>query len=106
MRTVITNVIDIRLKHGLSKEEIIQGMFHTICEHLDISKDNAIRIIHEGEIDTSLYRDRVAALLKSIKNSSDSRNNGDGGDGGEGGSVRRGLYSLLTPLPPPSKTGS
>jgi hypothetical protein len=66
MRSVIENLIDIRLKHGISKHEVLQGMFHTIVTHLDISPSDAMKIIASGIQENKSLRDKVAETLRIV----------------------------------------
>jgi hypothetical protein len=45
MRQVLINIILTRLNMEVSKEDIVTGMFHTICETLQISKLDAIHVL-------------------------------------------------------------
>lgn len=68
MKEVIQNVVKTKQKIGLTTEEIVAGMVHTICDQLGITYSDAIRIIRQAEMDkmvSDLVFTKLASDIKS-----------------------------------------
>ena len=49
MKEVINNIVLYRLQLGQSKDEIVTGLFHTICNALEVSHAEALIMIRHAD---------------------------------------------------------
>jgi hypothetical protein len=98
MRHVLINVIETRRKLGQSDKEIVTGMFHTICETLELPKKQAIKLVMEGMKESEKISLTIAKATADAKAEMEKDE--------LSGHVRRGLSSLFPDVSKLSKKAS